>query len=54
LKEALIKAVELAAHFIHPDGSYGGEYTSRNTYLFPRIRVSGRWMPQALAINDFF
>jgi len=21
--KALIKAVELAAHFIHPDGSYG-------------------------------
>lgn len=38
IKEALIKAVELASHFIHPDGSYGGEYTSRNTYnFFPTV-----------------
>ena len=56
LKEALIKAVELAAHFIHPDGSYGGEYTSRNTYnFFPHgFELVGRWMPQALRINDCF
>ena len=56
LKEALIKAVELAAHFIHPDGSYGGEYTSRNTYnFFPHgFELVGRWMPEALRINDEF
>ena len=30
----LIKAVEFAWHFMHPDGSYGGEYGSRNTYHF--------------------
>ncbi|MFU8806688.1 MAG: hypothetical protein ACNA8W_22965, partial [Bradymonadaceae bacterium] len=28
------KAVEFAAYFMHPDGSYAGEYGSRNTYHF--------------------
>jgi hypothetical protein len=32
--EPLRRAVEFASHFIHPDGSYGGEYGSRNTYHF--------------------
>lgn len=32
--EPLQRAVEFASHFIHPDGSYGGEYGSRNTYHF--------------------
>jgi len=56
LKEALIKAVQLAAHFLHPNGSYGGEYTSRNTYnFFPHgFELVGRWMPEALGINDGF
>jgi hypothetical protein len=56
LKEALIKAVELAAHFVHPDGSFGGEYTSRNTYnFFPHgFELVGHWLPEALAINNRF
>jgi hypothetical protein len=56
IKEALIKAVELAAQFIHPDGSYGGEYTSRNTYnFFPHgFELVGQWFPDALRINDAF
>ncbi|MBC6481324.1 MAG: hypothetical protein GDA56_29770 [Hormoscilla sp. GM7CHS1pb] len=56
LKEALKKAVELAAHFLHPDGSYGGEYTSRNTYnFFPHgFELIGQWLPGALRINDCF
>jgi hypothetical protein len=56
IKEALIKAVELAAQFVHPDGSYGGEYTSRNTYnFFPHgFELVGQWMPDALGINDAF
>lgn len=56
LKESLIKAVRLAAHFSHPDGSFGGEYTSRNTYnFFPHgFELVGRWFPEALAINDRF
>ncbi|HBB33568.1 MAG TPA: hypothetical protein DDZ80_22125 [Cyanobacteria bacterium UBA8803] len=56
LKEALIKAVELASEFVHPDGSYGGEYTSRNTYnFFPHgFELVGQWLPTALEINDRF
>jgi hypothetical protein len=54
LQESLIKAVQLADHFVHPDGSFGGEYTSRNTYnFFPHgFELVGRWLPEALAIND--
>ncbi|MGF1498631.1 MAG: hypothetical protein ACFB8W_17665 [Elainellaceae cyanobacterium] len=54
LKEAIIEGVHLASHFVHPDGSYGGEYTSRNTYnFFPHgFELIGRWLSEALAIND--
>lgn len=56
LRTAIEKAVGLAAEFIHPDGSYGGEYGSRNTYsFFPHgFELVGRWMPDALRINDRF
>ncbi len=56
LKQAIVDAVHLAAHFVHPDGSYGGEYTSRNTYnFFPHgFELAGRWLPEALSINDQF
>jgi hypothetical protein len=56
LKLAIEKAVRFAAHFVHPDGSFGGEYTSRNTYnFFPHgFELAGKWLPEALAINDRF
>ncbi|MGB3514348.1 MAG: hypothetical protein WBA93_35085 [Microcoleaceae cyanobacterium] len=56
LKYSITKAVELAAEFIHPDGSYGGEYASRNTYnFFPHgFELLGKWLPSALFINDQF
>ncbi|NER33125.1 MAG: hypothetical protein F6J93_03445 [Oscillatoria sp. SIO1A7] len=56
LKKTLVKAVKLATQFIHPDGSYGGEYASRNTYnFFPHgFELVGKWMPAALEINDRF
>ena len=56
LKQAIASAVELAAEFVHPDGSYGGEYTSRNTYnFFPHgFELVGKWLPSALNINDRF
>ena len=56
LKEAIAKAITLAAQFVHPDGSYGGEYGSRNTYnFFPHgFELAGRWLPEALSINDRF
>jgi len=56
LRQALERAVTFAAAFIHPDGTFGGEYGSRNTYnFFPHgFELVGRWMPTALAINDRF
>ncbi|MEM9218349.1 MAG: hypothetical protein AAGD25_28915 [Cyanobacteria bacterium P01_F01_bin.150] len=56
LKDAIAKATQLASHFVHPDGSYGGEYTSRNTYnFFPHgFELVGKWLPEALNINDRF
>ena len=30
----MLRAVEYAQYFMHPDGSYAGEYGSRNTYHF--------------------
>jgi hypothetical protein len=56
VRDALVKAVKLAAEFVHPDGSYGGEYASRNTYnFFPHgFELVGQWLPAALRINDQF
>jgi len=56
IEAALESAVRFAAEFVHPDGSFGGEYTSRNTYnFFPHgFEIAGKWMPEALAINDQF
>jgi len=56
VQTALEKAVRFAAHFVHPDGSFGGEYTSRNTYnFFPHgFELAGGHMPEALEINDRF
>ncbi|HZM86036.1 MAG TPA: hypothetical protein VFF31_05710 [Blastocatellia bacterium] len=56
LKEAVIRAVRVADEFIHPDGSYGGEYGSRNTYnFFPHgFELAGKWLPEALSVNDKF
>jgi hypothetical protein len=56
LRAALDKAIRFATHFVHPDGSFGGEYTSRNTYnYFPHgFEMAGAWRPEALALNDRF
>jgi hypothetical protein len=56
LRDSLKRAVALAAHFVHPDGSYGGEYTSRNTYnFFPYgFELVGCWWPESLSVNDRF
>jgi len=34
VQESLKKAIEFSSYFIHPDGSFGGEYGSRNTEIF--------------------
>lgn len=52
----LKKAVDFAWHFMHPDGSYGGEYGSRNTYHFyPHgFEVMARFTEKAGQIADQF
>ena len=56
LRRAIEAAIRVAATSMHPDGSYGGEYGSRNTYnFFPHgFELAGRWLPEALAVNDRF
>ncbi len=56
LRAALERAVRLAAEFVHPDGSFAGEYGSRNTYnFFPHgFEVFGQHFPEALSVNDRF
>jgi len=34
LQESLKKAIDFVSYFVHPDGSFGGEYGSRNTEIF--------------------
>lgn len=33
-RDALLAAVEFLAHFVHPDGTFGGEYGARRTAVF--------------------
>lgn len=56
LIEPLTKAVDFAWNFMHPDGSYAGEYGSRNTYHFyPHgFEVMSRYTPKAGQIADAF
>lgn len=56
LLQPLIKAADFAANFMHPDGSYAGEYGSRNTYHFyPHgFEVLAPHSPSARFIADSF
>ena len=46
LLHSLEKAVDFLDNFVHPDGSFGGEYTSRNTYnFFPHGFEMLGWQP---------
>jgi len=54
LDAALVPAVRFAAHFLHPDGSYGGETGSRNTcQVLPSgwERLAGE-LPEARYLAD--
>ena len=53
---SLRKGIAFLQDFIHPDGSFGGEYTSRNTYnYFPHgFELIGSSIPEALTLNDRF
>ncbi|MCP3890557.1 MAG: hypothetical protein GY702_17050 [Desulfobulbaceae bacterium] len=56
VRDSIERGVNFVSEFVHSDGSFGGEYTSRNTYnYFPHgFELIGRWMPSALTINDRF
>ncbi|MFZ1984618.1 MAG: hypothetical protein WAU91_09420 [Desulfatitalea sp.] len=56
LKHAITKGIEVALEFSHPDGSFGGEYGSRNTnnYFSYGFELAGQWKPEALYLNDQF
>jgi len=52
----LERAVQFSSFFQHPDGSYGGEYGSRNTFHFlPHgFELMGSRFPVALRMADHF
>ena len=54
LREPCAQAIAFIEHFVHPDGSVGGEYTSRGTRnFFPHgFEIAGEWSDTALRIND--
>lgn len=54
LRPPLARAIAFFAHFVHPDGTVGGEYSSRSTLnFFPfGFEIAGGWNAAALAVND--
>lgn len=54
--EPLKRAINFTSYFMHPDGSYGGEYGSRNTFNFyPHgFEIMGTICPLGLQIADKF
>lgn len=56
LEEPLKRAVDFATYFMHPDGSYAGEYGSRNTFHFyPHgFEVVSEFYPQAARVAETF
>lgn len=56
LRVALTRGVQFAADFVHPDGSFGGEYGSLGSAcFFPHgFEIAGEWLPEAPAVNDQF
>lgn len=53
---SLQKAIQFSSYFMHPDGSYGGEYGSRNTFHFlPHgFELMGSRSQEALWMCNFF
>jgi hypothetical protein len=56
LDEPIRRAVAFARHFLHPDGSYAGEYGSRGTYHFyPHgMELLAGQLPHAADLADGF
>jgi hypothetical protein len=55
LLDSLRRSVEFLSHFVHPDGSIGGSYGSRNTSLYMPggFEILASQIPVAGAIADF-
>ena len=55
LQRALARSVDFLTHFVHPDGSIGGNYGSRNTgqYAPGGLELLAHQLPPAAAIADF-
>lgn len=53
LREPCARAIGFLAAMAHPDGTLGGEYTSRATRnFFPHgLEIAGAWSSEALALN---
>ncbi len=56
LDEPIRHAVSFARHFLHPDGSYGGEYGSRGTcHFYPHgFELLAEQLPDAADLADGF
>jgi hypothetical protein len=54
LREPCRRAIRFLATLAHPDGTIGGEYTSRATRnFFPHgLEIAGSWCPDALALSS--
>lgn len=54
LRQPLAAAINFLAHFVHPDGTVGGEYSSRSTLnFFPfGFEIAASWSPMAQAISQ--
>lgn len=54
VKDMLDRAVDFLSYFVHPDGTFGGEYGSRNTkYIIPAgIELVSHWNNSAKYIRD--
>lgn len=55
LQQGLARSVEFLSHCVHPDGSIGGHYGSRNTgqYAPGGLEVLASRLPLAAAVADF-
>ncbi len=54
LRDPCERAIRFIHSMLHPDGTLGGEYTSRCTLNFfvHGFEIAGSWCPLGLAIND--
>lgn len=54
LRAPLAAAIDFLVHFVHPDGTVGGEYSSRSTLnFFPfGFEIAASWSPTAQAVSQ--